>query len=106
MLEKGISMLRCRSVTCVRINDELGIGQMLCEQEGIDRNDNDVLTSMHDESRLTNFVQHDVAIFSGYGAPFPDCVQLGIRRLWRNGDVAIRLSQLQALDIGPPRCLA
>ena len=62
MLEKDVSMLRRCSVASIRIHHELGIGQMLFQEEGVDRNNNDVLISMYDEGRLRNLAQHRIAI--------------------------------------------
>ena len=51
MLEKDLGVLRLRSVAGIRIHHELGIWQVLRQQEGVDRHDNDVFTPVHDQVR-------------------------------------------------------
>jgi hypothetical protein len=42
MLEKDFCVLRLHSVAGIRIHHELGIRQVLGQEEGVDRHDNDV----------------------------------------------------------------
>ena len=54
MLEKDFCVLRLRSVAGIRIHHELGIGQVLRQQEGVDREDDDVFAPMHNQGSLMN----------------------------------------------------
>jgi hypothetical protein len=62
MLEKNFRMLRLRSVAGIWIHYELGIRQVLRQQEGVDRNHNDVFAPMHNQGSLVNPSQHSVAV--------------------------------------------
>src|SRR6516165_777967 len=106
MLEKDFSMLRLRSVTGVRIHHELGIRQVLGKEEGVDRGDDDVFASKHDQGSLVNPRQHGVTICRRNGTPFADRRQLSVCRLYGYWRVAVRNAKLQSLDIGLPCSLA
>ena len=54
MLEKDFRVLRLRSVAGIRIHHELRVGQVLGQEEGVDREDDDVFASMHDQGSLVN----------------------------------------------------
>jgi len=54
MLEKDFRMLRLRSVAGIRIHHELGIRQVLGQQEGVDRHDDDVSAPMHNQGPLVD----------------------------------------------------
>src|SRR5262249_45183816 len=106
MLEKDFSVLRLRSVTGFRIHHELGIRQVLGQEEGVDRGDDDVFASMHDQNSLMHPRQHSVAVSRRNGTPFADRRQLSVCRLYGYWRVAVRNAKLQSLDIGLPRSLA
>ena len=74
MLNKEIGMLRSRSVAGVRIHDQLRVGQVLREQESVDRNDNNVFITMRNESGARNLPQHRVTVTRRYYAPLPNRV--------------------------------
>src|SRR5215472_11608915 len=52
MLEKDFGVLRLGSVAGIRIHHELGIWQVLRQQEGIDREDDNVFAPMHNQGSL------------------------------------------------------
>ena len=54
MLEKDFRVLGLRSVAGIRIHHELGIGQVLRQQEGVDREDDNVFAPMHNQGSLVN----------------------------------------------------
>ena len=62
MLEKDVRVLRLRSVTGIRIHYELGIRQVLGQEEGVDWHDDDVFAPMHNQGSLVNLRQHSVAV--------------------------------------------
>jgi hypothetical protein len=51
MLEKDFRVLRGRCVVGIRIHHELGIGQVLLQEEGVDRDDDDVVVPMRNKAR-------------------------------------------------------
>jgi len=51
MLKKDVRVLRLRSVTGIRIHHELSVRQVLGQEESVDRWDDDVFASTHDQSR-------------------------------------------------------
>jgi hypothetical protein len=55
------SVLKQRSMTRVRVDDELRIGQMRAESERIDGGNHDVVISVGDEYRLRDLLQISVA---------------------------------------------
>ena len=48
MREEDFRVLRVSSVAGIRIHHQLGVGQVLLQQKGIDGDDDDVFVSMHD----------------------------------------------------------
>ena len=54
MLEKDFGVLRLRSVAGIRIHHELGIWQVPGQQEGVDRDHDDVFAPMHNQGSLVN----------------------------------------------------
>jgi len=54
MLEKDVRVLRLRSVTGIRIHYELGIRQVLGQEEGVDWHDDDVFAPMHNQGSLVD----------------------------------------------------
>ena len=54
MLEKDFGVLGLGSVAGIRIHHELGIWQVLGQQEGVDREDDDVFAPMHNQGSLAN----------------------------------------------------
>jgi len=81
MLEKDFGVLRLGSVAGIRIHHELGIWQVLRQQEGINREDDNVFAPMHNQGSLVNPRQHSVAVSRRNGAPFADRLQLSACRL-------------------------
>ena len=54
MFEKDFRVLRLRSVAGIRIDHEQGIRQVLSQEEGVDRHDDDVFAPMHNQGSLAN----------------------------------------------------
>ena len=54
MLEKDFGVLGLGSVAGIRIHHELGIWQVLRQQERVDRDDDDVFAPMHNQGSLVN----------------------------------------------------
>ena len=54
MLEKDIRVLGGCSVAGVRIHRELGVWQVLLQEEGVDRNDDRLLVPMRNQGALAN----------------------------------------------------
>ena len=54
MLEKDFRVLRLRSMAGIRIHHELSIRQVLSQEEGVDRDDDDVFAPMHNQGSLVN----------------------------------------------------
>src|SRR5215469_16638489 len=99
MLEKDFRMLRLRSVAGIRTHHELGIRQVLGQQESVDRDDDDVFAPMHNQRSLVDPRQHSVAVTRRNGATFADRLQLSVCRLHGYWRVAIRDAKLQSFDI-------
>ena len=68
MLEKDFRMLRLRSVADIRIHHELGVWQVLGQEEGVDRADDEVFAPMHDQGSLVDPRQSRVTVSRGNGA--------------------------------------
>ena len=49
VLEKDIRVLRLRAMACIRVHDQLSIGQMLGQQESVDRHHHDIFTPVERE---------------------------------------------------------
>jgi hypothetical protein len=79
MLEEDFRVLRVSSVAGVWIHHQLGVGQVLPQEKGVDRDDDDVFVSMHDKGSLPDVPQHGVSVLRGRGTPFADRVQLSAR---------------------------
>jgi hypothetical protein len=62
MFEKDFRVLRLRSVARIRMHHELGVGQVLRQKEGVNRDHDDVLAPMHNQGSLMNPSQHSVAV--------------------------------------------
>src|SRR5215470_17966278 len=69
MLEKDLRVLRLRSVAGIRIDHELGIRQVLGQEEGVNRDDDDVFAPMHNQGSLVDPRQHSVAVSQRNGSP-------------------------------------
>ena len=54
MIEKDFRVLRLRSVAGIRIHREPSIRQVLGQEEGVDRHDDDVFAPMHNQGSLVN----------------------------------------------------
>ena len=54
MLEKDVRVLRLRSVAGIRIYYELGIRQVLRQQEGVDRHDDDVFAPTRNQGPVVD----------------------------------------------------
>jgi hypothetical protein len=74
------SVLKQRSMTRVRVDDELRIGQMRAESERIDGGNHDVVISVGDEYRLRDLLQISVGLASGL-LPSSHRCELGSSRL-------------------------
>ena len=98
-------MLRVCRVTGVGIHDELRIGEMLDEQQRVDRHDDHVLVPMYDECRLMDLLQHCKTVAR---EPYPIPAEPLFRRRLssRHRPVAIRNAPLHALEVGAARRLA
>src|SRR6266851_1533630 len=59
-------VLKQRSVTRVRVDDELRIGQMRTESERIDGGNHDVVIPIGDKRRLRDLLQISVGLASGF----------------------------------------
>jgi hypothetical protein len=59
------SVLKQRSVTRVRVNNELRIGQMRAERERIDRRNHDVVFPVRNKHRLRDLLQISIGLASG-----------------------------------------
>ena len=77
MFEKDFRVLRLRSMTCVRIHDQLSIGQTFSQQESVDRHDNDISVPVRNQSGVMDFAKHCEAVARGYDAPFANRRYLG-----------------------------
>ena len=63
MLEKDVRVLRLRSVAGVRIHNQLSVGQMLRQEKGVDRHDDNIFVPMCDQCGLLYLPQHGKAVF-------------------------------------------
>src|SRR6202171_5295043 len=86
----------------VRIHHELGVWQVLCQDEGVNWRDDDVLVPMHDQGGLADPVQHRIAVRRGNGAPLADCLHLGTCRLLGDRRIAVRGANFQPFNIRSP----
>ena len=106
MLEEDFRVLRVSSVAGVWIHHQLGVGQVLPQEKGVDRDDDDVFVSMHDKGSLPDVPQHGVSVLRGRGTPLADRVQLSTCRFHGYLRVAISGPKLQSFEIGSARGLA
>ena len=90
------SVLKQRSISRVRIDDELGIGQMFAESERVDGGDHRVVAPIGDKYRLLDLLHVSEAFAYGPG-PGSHCCQLGSRRLCRSWTVLIFCSAVPAV---------
>jgi len=68
MIKEDFRVLRLCSVAGIWIHHQLGVGQLLLQEKGVDRDDDDVFASVHDQGSLPDVLQHGVSSFAG-GAP-------------------------------------
>ena len=106
MLEEDFRVLRVSSVTGVWIHHQLGVGQVLLQEKGVDRDDDDVFVSMHDQGSLPDVPQHGVSVLRRSGTPFADRVQLSGCGFHGHRRVAIGGPKLQSFEIGSARSLS
>ena len=96
------SVLKQRSVTRVRVDDELGIGQMLAECERVEGGDHRVVVSVGDKYRLRDLLQISAGLVSGLGPHGHRC-KLGSGCLGTSWSVLIPSSVPAVLEtLAPP----
>jgi hypothetical protein len=88
------------------LHHKLGVGQVVLQDKRVDRDDDDVLASVHDQGSLLDVPQQGVSVLRGRGAPFADRVQLSACRLNGHRRVAISRPKLQSFEIASARGLA
>ena len=76
MTDEEFGILVLRAVICVGIEDELGVRQVLLQDERVHGVDDHVLAAVHDQSRLADRLQIFERLLL-WRAPFADCFDLG-----------------------------
>src|ERR1700733_12549350 len=88
IFQEVLGILRICAVARIRVHDELSIGQMLSEEERIDRYDDDVLAPMHNQRRMVDLTQHRNTVRLGDHATLAGSRGLGAGcLLWSGGVV-------------------
>ena len=93
-------------MTGVWVHHELGVRQVLGQDEGVHRRDDNVLVPMHDQSGLADPRQHRIAVCRGNGAPFADRLHLSACRRLGDWRIAVPGAKVEPFNIGSPRGLA
>jgi hypothetical protein len=86
-----------RAVRGIRVNDQLGIRQVLLQDERVHRVDDDVIAAVHHQCRLLDGFQIFVRTFTRC-RPFGDGRALCRRDLVVDFRIAIRAAQVEAFE--------
>ena len=99
-------MLRLCAVAGVGEHEKCCIGEVVFEDDGVDRVDDDVFGAVNDQGWLPDRAEHGVAVRARDFAPVTDRMQLGGGG--RGGDrrIAVRGTPVEAVQICAPRGLA
>src|SRR5271166_7153574 len=100
MLEEDLGMLRLCAVAGVRVDDQLGIWQVFGEEKGVYGRDDDVLVSVNDQRRLSNFSQHREPVLCRNCPPFTNGFELRHSSLPGDRLIMTRRAPLQPFEIG------
>src|SRR5277367_5941820 len=98
LLQERFSVLIERSMTCIRVHDELSIWQMLRQNESVDRCHYDVFVAVNNERRMCDAFQGGVPSGYWYRSPLPDRGNLGDSRVLRHRKVKIIFARLESLQ--------
>src|SRR5271155_2263158 len=81
LLQERFSVLIERSMTCIRVHNELSVWQMLLENESVDRCHYDVFVAVNNERGMCDAFQGGVTSGGWYRSPLPDRGKLGDGRV-------------------------
>src|SRR5947199_10113519 len=98
-------VLKQRSMTRVRVDDELGIGQMRAASKRVDGRDHRIVVPNRDKYRLRNLLYFSVGLASG-PSPGPHRAQLCSGRLCTSWSVLVSCPPSRPLHTLSPAGLA
>src|SRR5271170_3669085 len=99
LLQERFSVLIERSMTCIRVHDELSVWQMLRQNESIDRCHYDVFVAVNNERWMCDAFQRGVASGGWYRSPLPDRGKLGDGRVPGHRKIKIIFTRLESLHV-------
>src|SRR6267378_5751671 len=102
---KPFRVLVLRAVIGVRVEDQLGIGDVLLEDVRVDRVDDHVVVAVDDQRRLMERLQIVEGVCAR-GAPLGECFELRRRHLLVHLGIAALSAPTEAFQIGAASCLA
>ena len=102
--DEQFGVLEMRGVASVGVQDELGVGEELLQNVGVDRRDHDVVAAVDDQDGKVQALEVGVAGVLG-GAVRREGRALGGDGLVRDGRVAVGAGD-DPLDVGAPGRLA
>src|SRR5258708_20157115 len=98
MTDEEFGILVLRAVICVGIEDELGVREVLVEDERIHRVNNHVLAAVHDQRWLADRLEVVVRPFELIAAPFAQGLELGECYLFVDLGVSVLFAQAEPLE--------
>src|SRR6267378_6014423 len=103
--DKPFRILVLRAVIGVRVEDQLGVGDVLLEDVRVDRVDDHVVVAVDDQRRLMERLQIVEGVCAR-GAPLGECFELRRRHLLVHLGIAALSAPTEAFQIGAASCLA
>src|SRR5271155_1366738 len=106
LLQERFSVLIERSMTCIRVHNELSVWQMLRQNESVDRCHYDVFVAVNNERRMCDACQGGVTSGGWYSAPLPERGNLGDGRVPGHRKITISFARLDSLHVFASSSLA
>src|SRR5207237_7021416 len=103
--DKPFRVLVLRAVIGVRVEDQLGVGDVLLEDVRVDRVDDHVVVAVDDQRRLMDRLQIVEGVCAR-GAPLGQCFELRRRHALVQFGIAALGAPAEAFQIGAASCLA
>ena len=97
MTDEEFRILVLRAVICVGIEDELGVRQLLLQDERVHGVDDHVLAAVHDQRRLADRLEVVVRPIE-LNAPFAQGFELGGCHLFVDLGVSVLFAQAEPLE--------